>query len=503
MQKKTSGLKTAVGQLKQFLESTQLLPAQREMMALSPRSEAAKAALDRASAELSRLEGGGALSRIPLFGKVSKKDIEKAQADKKTAAAEMSLVSKKARELKGRLQACRRDLKVVEKLAAKVSAGPAPNHLRIQSDTFVTRVGFVATSNFVANASNRDLIARTADLMKLCRDLIIAWDNPEHALTISMETNRAENEDDKPVRHNRVVERRKGRASQLALDFDGTGQIEEEPRIYLPVSASRTKEMVALGVHIDKEAPRRGSQMFIPVSERDKIDSAYLPIAFRKEPTPFRFPPIRHNAVGQNLWSVFDKPSWNHIRTTAYDRAGHRCQICGKQGGSLWTHFVTEQERRQGGLVDCHEVWEWIVPDPASYVGIQRLVRVLVLCKDCHLIFHESFAMWKAREAGLEKRAHRYIKSLQMLINRCDAAALQSQIDEEAARWEDNKSIRTWVLDLEHLSRQDFMDDHKLVLQTDNRAGMKPGQIAGIPFYTEAGHHHPMRTADVLIHDLY
>ena len=124
----------------------------------------------------------------------------------------------------------------------------------------------------------------------------------------------------------RVVDRR----VQMSLDLDGTGavEVEPEPRIWLPVSGARTREMVERGARVDKQRTR-GSKLWIPVSERSKLEE-FLPLAFRRKPTQFSFPPIRHNAAKQNLWSMFDTSSWNHIRTTAYDRAGHRCQLCGK-----------------------------------------------------------------------------------------------------------------------------------------------------------------------------
>ena len=49
-----------------------------------------------------------------------------------------------------------------------------------------------------------------------------------------------------------------------------------------------------------------------------------------------------------------------------HNRAGHRCQICGKQGGGLWSRLADPEERRRGGVVDCHEVWEWEVVDAAT-----------------------------------------------------------------------------------------------------------------------------------------
>ncbi|SOC30487.1 hypothetical protein SAMN05428964_10960 [Thalassospira xiamenensis] len=302
-----------------------------------------------------------------------------------------------------------------------------------------------------------------------------------------------------PVRFNRPVVKSKSKSAQLALDFDGTGQVEEEERIWLPVSVSRTHEVRQLGANLDASAPRRGSQLWVPVSQRHKVEHL-LPLAFRREATQFEFPPIRHNAVGQNLWSVFDKDTWNHIRTTAYDRAGHRCQICGKQGGSLYSRISTAEELKRGGVVDCHEVWEWEPSADDARKGVQRLKRLLVVCKDCHMMFHEGFALWKATEAGVDRsKAATYIKNLRMLVNRCNSATLESQLADANEAWTQNKQVEEWVIDLSHLANQDYMADRTITLSSDNKAGIGPDQIAGISFRTEDGVLHSPTTAESLL----
>jgi hypothetical protein len=275
--------------------------------------------------------------------------------------------------------------------------------------------------------------------------------------------------------------------SQLALDFTGSGNHEQEARIWLPVSVSRTREMVERGVMVNKEGGRRGSNLWVPISERHKVDS-FLPLAYRERPTHFSFPPIRFNAAKQNLWSMFDSESWNHIRTTAYDRAGHRCQICGKQGGSLWNRIASQEELKKSGPVDCHEVWEWIPPeDENSTTGIQKLKRLLVVCKDCHMMFHDGFFINKARDSGLELQAVAYLEKMRMLINRQDRIGLNEQLTQDSAEWEKNKSVTTWIIDLSHLAAQDFMVDHTLVLQQSNKANVTPNMIGGIGFQTQDG----------------
>ena len=137
--------------------------------------------------------------------------------------------------------------------------------------------------------------------------------------------------------------------------------------------------------------------------------------------------------------------------------------------------------------MECHEVWEWHVPDPASGVGIQRLKRLLTICPDCHLAFHSGRTLQEARKEGIEQQAEDYIKTRRMLLNRCDGATLDAQIAQDSAEWEDNKSVQSWVVDLSHLASQDFMADHTMVLRSDNKAGIGPDQIGGIAFQTDDG----------------
>lgn len=276
------------------------------------------------------------------------------------------------------------------------------------------------------------------------------------------------------------------RKGQFILDFDGSGRQEEEPRIWLPVSVSRAREMLERGARMDRSASNRGSKLWVPVSERHLLDP-FLPLAFRAAKTHLRYPPIRHNAVGANLHSIFDKSSWNHIRSAAYDRAGHRCQLCGKQGGSLWNHLAKPEEKKVSGPVDCHEVWEWERSASDGRVGIQRLARLLVVCKDCHLSFHEGYAKWRAEQVGLEDRATAYLHNLRRLVNGCDDAEMAARMAEDREAHKAVRDVQKWVIDLSHLAAQDYMADHTLTLQTSNKAGVGPDRVGGIAYRLEDG----------------
>lgn len=272
---------------------------------------------------------------------------------------------------------------------------------------------------------------------------------------------------------------------QLTFDFANQKNLpalqKQGPKIWLPVQQNRKDDFLAMGANIDSSV-KRGSRLWIPVEERKKFEN-YLPLIFKEKGADLSFPPIQYNAVSQNLWGIFDSASWNHIRKICYERAGHRCQVCGKQGGSLYQKMTTEEEYEKAGLVDCHEVWEW--QSVNDNVGVQKLKRLMVVCKDCHFMFHEGFLRTKARDVGIEDKAVDYINKLRCAVNKCSIDELHMQLAKDNAQWENNKSIDNWIMDLSHLGNQDFMEDFVPTLKKDNKAGVSYDMIAGVKFKME------------------
>ena len=70
-----------------------------------------------------------------------------------------------------------------------------------------------------------------------------------------------------------------------------------------------------------------------------------------------------------NVRSHVSETAWDRLRRPVYERAGHRCEVCGRRG----THHP----------VECHELWEY---DDAA--GIQKLVGLVALCPACHGVKH-------------------------------------------------------------------------------------------------------------------
>jgi hypothetical protein len=72
---------------------------------------------------------------------------------------------------------------------------------------------------------------------------------------------------------------------------------------------------------------------------------------------------------GLNLSKQLPKAQWDELRRAAYAKANFRCEIC---SGTGTRHPV-----------ECHEVWQF---DLAT--KMQRLVRLIALCPDCHSVKH-------------------------------------------------------------------------------------------------------------------
>ena len=486
-------LADAARRLERLLRSA-ATPSRREVARLQAEAPAAKSRLSaRKAAAALAMARVASWGWVPFVGASLKAESARAEAQKEAASDAMGKLRQRARAASDSLAmlapASAKASRVVTVAQARMDHVPASLAGRV--DVLARRVAFLEGSDGREAARAHALGPKACALAFEAAAIVDAWvaapvrSAPDRSPVETSPTRTAE-----PGINRSVEPVGKTGRSQLALDFDGRGQVGEGMRIWLPVSQSRTHEMVAKGARVDREASHRGSRLWVPFENRGKFESV-LPLAYREKHAPLSFPPIAANAAGQNLWTVFDRDSWNHVRSAAYDRNGHRCQICGNQGGSLWKAIATPEERARPRLVECHEVWSWKPVDRADGgIGVQKLERLLTVCPDCHQIFHEGHALHKARATGrenLERLVGKHIEKTRILVNRTDPDALAGQLARDREAWNDVKSIGTWVLDLSHLSHQDFMADHTLVLQDGNRAEVTPSQIGGIAFMTQDG----------------
>ncbi len=265
-------------------------------------------------------------------------------------------------------------------------------------------------------------------------------------------------------------------------------------RIYLPVPVDAAKRAIAQGAASDPDSPPWQSRAYVTRGMDLAPFRDMLPLALRPKAPAFEFPPIHFRAAGQNLWGLFDDDTWRHVKQSCTSQTGRRCAVCGKTGG--W--FAKEVFGEKGGRdnVDCHEVWNWTMPDQRSGIGVQTLRRILVLCPDCHMAFHSGYAIGRARDNGLDEQATEFIKRRRMAMNRVGEEELARGLDATKGRLKALLSgVDKWVIDLGALGAQQYMLDRTPVFREDNKAGVPAERIAGLAFETDAGRTFASRAA--------
>lgn len=93
-----------------------------------------------------------------------------------------------------------------------------------------------------------------------------------------------------------------------------------------------------------------------------------------------------------NIRSIVKKSQWDTIRKESYEKANHKCEICGETG----------KEQGYKNTVECHEIWSYDFKTKK-----QTLTGLISLCVRCHLCKHmgRAFAIGKQAEvfAHMEK----------------------------------------------------------------------------------------------------
>lgn len=121
-----------------------------------------------------------------------------------------------------------------------------------------------------------------------------------------------------------------------------------------------------------------------------------------------------------NVRSSVSGATWARLQRETAERAGYRCEICGRQGVQH--------------PVEAHEVWAY---DDAR--GVQRLVRLIALCPDCHGVKHFG----RSLAQGAQRRLLAWFAHVNSLTVAEALAAVRAAFDQQRRR-----SARSWELDL-------------------------------------------------------
>ncbi|MGF6534948.1 hypothetical protein P3T20_005762 [Paraburkholderia sp. GAS206C] len=112
----------------------------------------------------------------------------------------------------------------------------------------------------------------------------------------------------------------------------------------------------------------------------------FLPYAAKRSVRPFLADSIPETSWGSSLSNLLTWPCWNRLRQSAFVETGHRCLLCGT-----------------AGKLDCHEIWKYYEPTKGGKIhrgalcGVQRLVKLIPVCADCHETFHLGLAGIRGR----------------------------------------------------------------------------------------------------------
>jgi len=118
-----------------------------------------------------------------------------------------------------------------------------------------------------------------------------------------------------------------------------------------------------------------------------------------------------------NLRTMMPPSHWRQLSTYTIARASEVCEICGSN------------ER-----LEAHERWHF---DPAN--GIQKLIRLMCVCKLCHLSIHSGVA----GALGLREDIERHIFRLTLWGKR----EMKQHFKEAGRRWEELTAV-TWRQDV-------------------------------------------------------
>ena len=131
-----------------------------------------------------------------------------------------------------------------------------------------------------------------------------------------------------------------------------------------------------------------------------------------------------------NLRYVLPKTHWDLIKKIAREKAGGKCQICGKKVKVL----------------DTHERWAY-----NEETKTQRLTEIVAVCKDCHSVIHIGFTSLKG---NLERAENHYMK-----VNNCSYVEYKKDLALATEAHKRLNKIPDWFLDVSYL--EEFLNYKK------------------------------------------
>lgn len=133
----------------------------------------------------------------------------------------------------------------------------------------------------------------------------------------------------------------------------------------------------------------------------------------------------------KNVRKCLTISSWNKLRNYVYDRVDKICECCNKDMSN------------ESQSLEAHERWEY-----NAKTNIQKLVRIIALCKICHLSTHIGYAgiIGKKQMAMDHLKKTRGFTDEELKIHRKEAFVL----------WRERNNVK-WKIDISLMTKNGFL----------------------------------------------
>lgn len=122
-------------------------------------------------------------------------------------------------------------------------------------------------------------------------------------------------------------------------------------------------------------------------------------------------------AWGNDFSRTLTKKDWDILRSACYERANHKCAICG---------FNTNE-------LDAHEVWDFNIKNKT-----QTLIDIIALCGKCHGVKH----IRNSERLGYGENAKQHF----MKVNDCNEFEFASHLAKAQMDFEERNKIYRWKM---------------------------------------------------------
>lgn len=146
---------------------------------------------------------------------------------------------------------------------------------------------------------------------------------------------------------------------------------------------------------------------------------------------------VPSTAWGSNVRTRCSQKDWNILRKESYQKASHKCEICGGVG----TRYP----------VECHEIWHY-----DDKTKVQKLQGLISLCPPCHSVKHIGRTSCLSAEGVKNKEGKDYFdiaKEKLAQVNNWKLAKVDDYIKSSFAVWSERSSHK-WEQDLSWLDNK-------------------------------------------------